>query len=154
MPVKVLTRVDLPAPFSPISAITSPGCTDSATLFSAVMPAKRLLMPASCSTGGVRAAVPGDAGLERFACMSEDLRELVDVLGVVGERFGHRRLALRVDDDAAHAPGGDLAARPCVRGALDEIVGRIRDGVAQVDRVPDRELLDSAALDVAGHFKS
>src|SRR6266542_1822263 len=43
-PVTILMNVDLPAPFSPTSACTSPACRSNDTRFSARSPAKDLLM--------------------------------------------------------------------------------------------------------------
>src|SRR4051812_17847429 len=42
MPVRILTMVDLPAPFSPINAVTRPGASDRLTSFSACTPGKLL----------------------------------------------------------------------------------------------------------------
>ena len=58
-PPRIFMSVDLPAPFSPMSATTSPGPTDRLTAPSAVTPGKRLVMARSSSreeTGGGMAA--------------------------------------------------------------------------------------------------
>ena len=44
-PVMILMSVDLPAPFSPISACTSPGRSSNETSLSACTPANDLLIP-------------------------------------------------------------------------------------------------------------
>ena len=54
-PVTILTRVDLPAPFSPRSAWISAGWTAKLTSSSARIPSKRLVMPRSSRRGGTRA---------------------------------------------------------------------------------------------------
>lgn len=59
MPVSILTSVDLPAPFSPTSAVTSPARKVSPTLCSARTPGKLLETPRSDSTG-VASAVSDD----------------------------------------------------------------------------------------------
>src|SRR5690606_8596813 len=51
MPVITLTSVDLPAPFSPISAVTLPGHSASCTFSRARTPGNTLVMPESCSNG-------------------------------------------------------------------------------------------------------
>src|SRR4051812_7366658 len=48
-PPRIFISVLLPAPFSPMSASTSPGCSDSETPDSAVTPGKRLVIPRICN---------------------------------------------------------------------------------------------------------
>src|SRR5262252_6544245 len=55
-PPIIIIRVDLPAPFSPMSATISPRWTSRSTSSSAVMPGKRLPMPSRLITGDK----PGD----------------------------------------------------------------------------------------------
>jgi hypothetical protein len=56
-PVRHFTSVDLPAPFCPISACTSPACMRRLAPRSAATPAKRLSMPRRSSTGAAAAVV-------------------------------------------------------------------------------------------------
>ncbi|AOI74062.1 hypothetical protein WI29_06575 [Burkholderia ubonensis] len=51
-PLRILTKVDLPAPFSPISATTSPASIDRFDADSATVASKRFAMPAALRTGG------------------------------------------------------------------------------------------------------
>ena len=60
IPVSTLTIVDLPAPFSPTSAVTVPACSSSETPESARTPGNVLVMPSSASTGG--AVMAGGSG--------------------------------------------------------------------------------------------
>jgi hypothetical protein len=55
----ILTSVDFPAPFSPISATTSPGYRSKLTPLSARTPGKRLLMLESARDGSRAALVRG-----------------------------------------------------------------------------------------------
>ena len=50
-PAKIFTSVDLPAPFSPIKACTSPGHSDSETSTRALTPANDLLTFCACRIG-------------------------------------------------------------------------------------------------------
>src|SRR5215212_2392655 len=54
MPERILTRVDLPAPFSPTSTWTSPARRSNATSSRATTPGNRLDIPRSSRTGGGR----------------------------------------------------------------------------------------------------
>jgi hypothetical protein len=60
---------------------------------------------------------------------------------------------LSSDLDLAHAAGFDFGARLAGRVTLDEVIGDLRCGVAEVDRVPDGEFLRRARLDRTGHFR-
>src|SRR5438093_11626639 len=51
-PVMILMRVDLPAPFSPTRAWTSPARSSNETSRSAVSPEYDLLMDVACKSGG------------------------------------------------------------------------------------------------------
>ena len=57
VPATHLIRVDLPAPLSPTSAITSPGMTSNSTSLSAWTEPKLFEIPWSSSSGVVAAAV-------------------------------------------------------------------------------------------------
>jgi hypothetical protein len=71
---------------------------------------------------------------------SEQLGELVDVLGVVGERRSERGFAGGIQGHRAEAAHRDAGARLGFGLALDELVGGKGGRVTEVDRVPDREL--------------
>src|SRR5262245_754484 len=146
MPVRILTSVDLPAPFSPTSAVTCPAATSRRPSASAWIAPKDLRRP---STDSSMKRCSGDCS--RLA--SEHLGEAVDVrlVEAVGRR--HRRLAIGADLDLAHAPGIDRLARLARGLTLDQAIGQIGDGVAEVDGIPDGEGLGRPALDMALHFR-
>ena len=56
-PARIFIRVDLPAPFSPTMACTSPARTSSSTSLSARIPGNDLPMPRMRSTGEVAVVV-------------------------------------------------------------------------------------------------
>ena len=69
-PAMILIRVDLPAPFSPSSACTSPGWTSKSTSLSTRTPAKDLETPRSETSaliGAHRSAMPARARHPRLA---------------------------------------------------------------------------------------
>src|SRR5258708_5816436 len=106
MPVRIFTIVDLPAPFSPMSATTSPAYAESRMSVRARTPPKRLLMCSSVRIGStVRALVR-----QLSRCSSEDLRELFDVAGVVGEGRRHGGFTIGFHRHLAHAAHRDLLA--------------------------------------------
>ena len=59
-PARILIRVDLPAPFSPRRAVTSPAGSSRSTLSSASVPPKRLVRPLAARSGVVIGSVGGD----------------------------------------------------------------------------------------------
>ena len=61
-------KVDLPDPFSPSSACTSPGSIVRSTEFSATTPAKVLVSPVASSAG--RVAPPGAGASRHPTCQS------------------------------------------------------------------------------------
>src|SRR5688572_31569 len=80
----ILTSVDLPAPFSPSSACTSPGRRSKLTPSSARTPGKLLAMPFSSKIGSVMPALFG--GLRHPPQgVRLDLRAAVDKVAVLGE---------------------------------------------------------------------
>src|SRR5262245_6816461 len=85
-PVTQLKNVDLPAPFGPMMARSSPGCTAMETLLSAVSPSKRTVRPSVCRMGAAlwlsaAAAVQrGPVMLVKLACRWDDRRLLGDDL--------------------------------------------------------------------------
>src|SRR5919108_6494638 len=96
MPLSIFTSVDLPAPFSPMSAVPQPRGSSRLTRSSARTPPKDLRMSVSA-----RSEVDTDV---RGA--SEDFRELRHVAGVVDERLAHGAVAVGAEADGAHATRG------------------------------------------------
>ena len=60
-PVRALINVDLPAPFSPMRACTSPGNSRNETSLSALTPGKAMVMPDIRTTGSPTGAGPASA---------------------------------------------------------------------------------------------
>ena len=85
-PVMQLKNVDLPAPFGPMMARISPGCTVMQTLLSAVSPPKRTVRPSTRRIGAPprlfteAAILPGPVTLGKLAGRREDCRLLGDDL--------------------------------------------------------------------------
>src|SRR4051794_27037298 len=102
-PVSTLISVDLPAPFCPISACTSPGATSKRTSRNAGAPRNDLLMPCIESRSSGRSATDGPSflgdeppcpcrqhrALQRARCCRCGSVGLVDVVGgvVLGEQL-------------------------------------------------------------------
>src|ERR671933_218878 len=63
MPARVLTSVDLPAPLSPTSAVTSPGQTRKSTLCSTCTAPKLLLIPSISRIGSLATLASAGLGL-------------------------------------------------------------------------------------------
>src|SRR4051812_35297066 len=59
MPARSLISVDLPAPFSPQRAWTSPACRSKLTSRSATTPGKRLVSPRAARMTGILLQLPG-----------------------------------------------------------------------------------------------
>src|SRR4029453_15843016 len=85
-PVTQLKNVDLPAPFGPMMARSSPGCTAMQTLLSAVSPSKRTVRPsvrrmgAALRLSAVAAVRRGPGMLVKLAGRRDDSRLLGDDL--------------------------------------------------------------------------
>src|SRR3954469_113897 len=126
IPPATFIRVDLPAPFSPSSATTSPGCTSRETPFSACTPRKRFWMFRSWRTGTPMTAESMPASAP--AKLGESLSEVVHVVlsqhpgrneyltsrgntrPVAGEDFGHERHRLVAElERLLHHGAGDRA---------------------------------------------
>src|SRR5947209_8296877 len=92
MPATHLISVDLPAPLSPTSAITSPARTSKSTSSSACTDPKVFVIPRS-SSGGAGVAMGRDASLERDGvdCATPSLRVF---LAAVLRVLAHADLAL------------------------------------------------------------
>src|ERR1041385_4728934 len=98
-------RVDLPAPFSPRSACTSPRCRSKSTLSSATTPGNRFVMPLISRTGEASTAGDSTAGCRRalldggrdLDLARDDL--LLDPVHLVDQRLGHRGVDLAEAQD-------------------------------------------------------
>src|SRR6478736_10043921 len=132
-------RVDLPAPFSPIRACTSPGRASNETSSFATTPGKRFVMPSSTTKGGALARPAPSPSLivvGRRRCRLRILRNLDrpvdDVLPVQLERrddvrshqlavgFGVVQSLVRQVEDLS------AALERAVAGLLDRVVdGRV-----------------------------
>src|SRR5512144_2620978 len=100
MPYRTRINVDLPAPFSPISAWTSPARSSRSTSSLASTPGKRFVMPSSTTRGGEplppapspfvtvrRSPALGARGVRHDDGSVDDLLlELVQLLGDVGRQ--------------------------------------------------------------------
>src|SRR5438105_31082 len=101
MPVMILTAVDFPAPFSPISATTRPAGSWRSAPSSARTPSKWSLIPSRARTGG-------------SAIGLEELCELLDVALVEHEGLGHGGFPIGIDLQRAHAADRHLGSRLAV----------------------------------------
>src|SRR3954468_22763853 len=145
IPVRILTRADLPAPFSPTSAMTSPARRLNWTSSRALTPGKLLETPDNARISMVATGFATGS--------SEDLGIFADVRLVEGEGLRHHDDAVFADLDLAHTAGGDLVTRHAFDGALDQVVGDLGRRVAEVDRVPDGERLGGAGIDRRLHLR-
>src|SRR3954449_6416131 len=128
MPVSTLIRVDLPAPFSPTSAWTSPGISERETSSSAMTPAKCFVTPCTSRIGS-------------SAIVTASVRVLDVVAGVglveqpiLDDHLGRDRLA--------------------VEEALDRVEGQrseARVGLHRGAEVAADDRLERVARDVDGH---
>src|SRR6478752_5869941 len=121
-------RVDLPAPFSPRSACTSPSRRSKSTSSFATMPGKRLVMWRISSTVRVASAIAA-----RFYCSGPDhVPRHVDVAAGLAkkERAGSKARPLGSYDPAIRSAVGDTGARGL------ELAGRdlLRPGVELGDQ--------------------
>src|SRR4030095_4011361 len=138
--------VDLPAPFSPRRACTSPRRRSNDTPSLATTPGKRFVMPRSSRTG--RSSIRGDCTAARGAGQvllhgRRDVRDLPGGDVVLG--------GLPFRDEAARPLGGELAAPAAARGDVEDdvlpageaplllVLDRLEDGVV--------DLLDRARED-------
>src|SRR4051794_25623086 len=135
-PYRIDMSVDLPAPFSPRSAWTSPACRSKSTPSLATMRPKRFVMPRSSSARSMPSlgrALPHRVG--RRDLPVEDL--LLDVLDLSGVLLARRA-------DLADADAVVLQAVHGVRAAL---VGVVLDGLDRVEH-RDVHLLEGARDDL------
>src|SRR5688572_28287758 len=138
-PVRILTSVDLPAPFSPISAVMLPRCNCRSTPASARTPPKDLRTLVSLSRG----ACTGGRS------WSEHLRVLTHVADVVDEGLAHRTYTIGSESDFTHPPHVHRLVRVL---AACQAHGNLRGGVAEIHRVPDGELRHHSFLHVSDQF--
>src|SRR5215218_6033254 len=119
--------VDLPAPFSPSSACTSPFCRSKSTWSFATTPGNRFVMPrisrtveASTAGDSMEVGGPGLQGRGDLDLARDDLP--LQLVHLVDERLGHgwvdladvHALVLQVEEQVAPAPEltlGDLLGR-------------------------------------------
>src|SRR5262249_10540855 len=73
-PERILSSVDLPAPFSPNRPRISPRRTSSETSLSAVTPGKCLVRPSTASSTSLDGAATASAEDKRFSRLNEDGR--------------------------------------------------------------------------------
>src|SRR3954447_7575091 len=78
--------------------------------------------------------------------------ELVDVVGLERVRVAQQHGAVLADGEVAELAGGELVALLALDEAGGERGARVGGEVAQVGRVPQRERLDRAVLDVGLHL--
>src|SRR5436190_3517276 len=141
MPDSIFTSVDLPAPFSPISAVTAPRRSSRLTRSRARTPPNDLRMSVSVRREGCT---------ESLRLSSEDLRELSRVAEVVDEWLAHRTHAV--------LPEGDLAYAAHVHGLCRIVTSReargdLHRGVAEIDGIPDGEFGHNAFFHVAHELR-
>ncbi len=118
MPVRILTSVDLPAPFSPISAVTSPGRKARLTLCRARTPGKRLETPdidrigaaglTSCGAGAELRAAIGSI----FPAMEERRAPAPPGEAQKARADNQKILANFSIFDLSKVKGSDIAAEP------------------------------------------
>src|SRR5271166_6347976 len=171
MPVRILTSVDFPAPFSPTRAVTSPSLRARPTPCSARTPGKAFETPDSertsvppaanfvgeASVTANRSAIREQKGAPPLrssggARVSENLGEFLDVRLVESKRIGHGGRPIFADLNVAHASGMDCRARLAGRLALRDERGDHGGGVAEINRVPDGEGVGRARKHGAFHF--
>src|SRR5688572_12096040 len=138
-PVMILISVDLPAPFSPTRACTSPGSSSSPTPSSAVTPAKRLTIPSMRRTGGIAVITEagGLTGAPRHR--SVRVREVLRGVGLVEEPVGEENLRR------------DLLLAEIL---LDRVEGERPEPWIALDggaELPGNDRLERGALAIDGH---
>src|SRR5574343_1645094 len=123
MPERSLMSVDLPAPFSPQSACTSPGTRSNETSRNATTPGNRLVSERTSSKGAAmrterggllelvgRVETRGDDGVQHVGLVDGDdgFVDARHVIGAVVDRLrGFDLLALGECDGVARGEGGE-----------------------------------------------
>src|SRR5215218_3423536 len=119
----ILMRVDLPAPFSPMSACTSPARSSSEALFKACTPAYDFVMSVARRSGtSAIAFTPDDDDVEFGRAVDAD-----------GERQLDVRRARRAGDESDRAAQAALA--PFIDGAQN-----LAERVAYVSSLDERDV--------------
>src|SRR5437588_6455404 len=148
-PDRILMSVDLPAPFWPTSACTSPASSSKSTPLRAWTTSNDLSIASIRSTvlmGHTWAGVGSSALLPTHGALE---RVLIDV--ALGEHHGRAKdqhlLGCEVLDraEAGHHVLG------LERHALGQLYAGPHRQIAQLDGVPQHEALDRAVLDVRAH---
>src|SRR3954451_5484773 len=151
-PARIFTSVDLPAPFSPTSACTSPACRSSETSSSAwIAPNDFEACWSERSGGGRRPSgkAAGRAGSSSGTPRRSFLEvELVYVRLVENERRPEQHRALRADPVRPEAAGLERLAPLAADRAGGMVHRRVGREVAEVGGVPELEAFDRAVLDV------
>src|SRR5712691_11628071 len=159
-PARILTSVDLPAPFSPTRPCTSPAKSAMSPSSSACTAPKLFSACSSESTGSecvvvtmVLEEAPRCAAPPRLRALEV---ELVDVLDREGERRpeDHLRLPVRAFDDLvlAELAGRERLADLARDRALGECGDRVARQVPEILGVPERERRHRAVVHVLLHL--
>src|SRR5687767_7236970 len=101
MPHRILTSVDLPAPFSPMSAVTCPAYSCRLASLRARAPPKDFFTRVS-----VRMGCAGAGSMA--AAISKNRGELLDVALIVNEGLGHGANTAVAESHRAQAPHREL----------------------------------------------
>src|SRR5438132_4153551 len=152
-PPRIFTSVDLPAPFSPTSACTSPAFRSIETSSSARIAPNAFDACSSermgcCSViSRERQGVPAMVSLRHAPSAFLEV-ELVDGRLIEDERRPEEHRALRADLVLAESARGERLARLAGERARRDVHCRVRGEVAEVGGVPELEPDDRAVLDV------
>src|SRR3569833_1992158 len=150
-PETSLMRVDLPAPFSPTRAGTSPGRTSKSTPSSARTPPYRLRMPVSLSSGSLSVMDPPSAPPRALrGGRARSVVVLVDVVLGDLQRVAEQDLLLLREVLHRGQLGVDLVGR-LQRGALVDLDGRPGGQVAELLDVPQDRGAGGAVREVGLH---
>src|SRR5436309_1225048 len=160
-PARILTSVDLPAPFSPTRPCTSPGKSAMSPSSSACTAPKLFFACSGVSSGseGVVVKVVMLKGAPRDTALPSPTAlevELVDVLDVEDERRPEDdlRLPVRAVDDVVRAElaGFERLADLARNGAVGERGDRVAREVPEVLGIPEGERRHGAVVDVLLHL--
>src|SRR5438132_1677793 len=152
-PPRIFTSVDLPAPFSPTSACTSPAFRSIETSSRARIAPNAFDACSSermgcCSViSRERQGVPAMVSVRHAPYPFLEV-ELVDVRLVEDERRPEEHRALRADLVLAESARGERLARLAGQRARRDVHSRVRGKVAEVGGIPELERYDRAVFDV------
>src|SRR5262245_50292425 len=130
----ILISVDLPAPFSPISACTLPRASTRSTPSRATTPGKRLSMPRISSAGPVAASALGARASS--ACIGAPPHQ-VEPGGEDDDDAGHHHLQVLVPSQDDDAVVDDLQHQHTEEGAYQRAAAARQAGAAEDDRGDD-----------------